>query len=665
MMKTIYFRKKPMLIVVGLSGCLILWMAVQHYNSAVPMERRVLRTEKRQFMLEEKPFRILSGAIHYFRVVPEYWKDRLLKLKAMGLNTVETYVPWNLHEEIKGQFNFKGILDIAGFIKEAQSVGLYVIVRPGPYICAEWDLGGLPSWLLHDPNMNLRSMYRPYLHAVEKYFKKLLPILVPLQYSQAGPIIAFQVENEYGSFGEHELSKEYMAFLKTLMINEGISELLFTSDGIQQMEATYYPELPGVLKTANFQSNETVYLNRLRQLQPDKPLMVAEFWPGWFDHWGEQHHKMEVKKVAQRVSNILRMGASINFYMFHGGTNFGFMNGGNAVKNEFKYKPTVTSYDYDAPLSEAGDITEKFRALKEVIQKYNPDANKQIVLNDRHKRTTYEDIEMQHVLELADMLPFFTPVETENVMSMEQLPINNKGGQGYGFTLYQKELDSVPEEITIHNVSDRAQVFLDFKPIHTIDAMKLDKHYIDEKELWKVTIKLEESQIGIEKGSKVQLDILVENMGRVNFLKEMNRQRKGILGDVVIDGKKQTGWKIYPMDFKANFFNRLGRESEWRKIKEGELPSVPSLYRGTFELTEEPKDTFLHMKSWTKGVCFINGHNLGRYWNIGPQETLYLPAPWLNKGDNELLVFELEKCEVPDVAFLTEPKIKGEPVFRT
>ncbi|KAJ7382031.1 Beta-galactosidase-1-like protein 2 [Desmophyllum pertusum] len=472
------------------------------------------------------------------------------------------------------------------------------------------------------------------------------------KYSVGGPIIAFQVENEYGSFGENDLSPEYMAYLKTLMVNEGISELLFTSDGVQQMEATYYPELPGVLKTANFQNNETVYLNRLRELQPDKPLMVAEFWPGWFDHWGEQHHRMEVEKVVQRVSNILRTGASINFYMFHGGTNFGFMNGGNAIENEFKYQPTVTSYDYDAPLSEAGDITEKFRALKEVIEKYNPPASKR------------KDVEMQHVLQLGDLVPFFMPVETENVMSMEQLPINNNGGQGYGFTLYQKELDGVPKEITIHNISDRAQVFLDLQLIHTIDAMKLDKHYIDEKELWEVIIKIQNDQI-LEKGpGKVQLDILVENMGRVNFLKDINRQRKGILGDVQIDGKKQTGWKIYPMDFKEDFFQKLSKQSEWRKIQEGELPSVPSLYRGTFEVNDEPKDTFLYMKGWTKGVCFINGHNLGRYWELGPQETLYLPAPWLRKGTNELLVFELEKCEIPDITFATEPKIIGEPVFR-
>lgn len=663
--RTIQFRKKPLLAIAGLSICLILWMVLR-YHTSMPMEKRVLRTEKGQFMLEGKPFRILSGSIHYFRVVPEYWRDRLLKLKAMGLNTVETYVPWNRHEEVKGQFNFKGILDVVKFIKIAHSLGLYVIVRPGPYICAEWDLGGLPSWLLHDPKMKLRSMYPPFLHAVQKYFKKLLPKLVPLQFSHGGPIIAFQVENEYGSFGDTDLSPDYMAYLKTLMVNEGISELLFTSDGVFQMEQKYFPELPGVLKTANFQRNETVNLNRLKKLQPDKPLMVAEFWPGWFDHWGERHHKMEVDKVVTRVLNILRMGASINLFMFHGGTNFGFMNGANAVQNQFKYQPTVTSYDYDAPLSEAGDVTEKFLALRKVFQKYNsPKDEKQVSLGDYQRREAYEDVEIQHFLELGEFINLFEPVKTENVMSMEGLPINNNGGQGYGFILYQKELDSVPDEIIIHNVSDRAQVFLDFQLVFTIDYMKREEkiQYIDEKELWKVSIKTNLEQLRRKKHDKVQLDILVENMGRVNFLKEMNRQRKGILGDILVDGKKQTGWKTYPMDFKEGFFDKLSTRSEWRKIKEGELPTIPSMYRGTFGVTGEPKDTFLHMKSWTKGVCFVNGHNLGRYWNIGPQETLYLPAPWLRKGENELLIFELEKCEVPDVPFVTEPKNKGKPLL--
>lgn len=625
------------------------------------MEMRVLRTEREEFYLEGKPFRILSGSIHYFRVVPEYWRDRLLKLKAMGLNTVETYVPWNLHEEIRGQFNFQGILDVVHFIKLAQDVGLYVIIRPGPYICAEWELGGLPSWLLRDPKMKLRSMHPAYIHAVDNYFNKLLPMFVPLQFSYGGPIIAFQVENEYGSFGE-KLSVEYMMHLKKLMIKNGLKELLFTSDGIKQLKAHHYPHVRGVLKTANFQNNVTNKLIDLKQLQPDKPLMVTEFWPGWFDHWGEPHHQMEAEKVAQRVSNVLEAGASINLYMFHGGTTFGFLNGANAVKENFQYQPTVSSYDYDAPLSEAGDVTKKYKLLRDVFAKYNADVKGKIPFKEKHERTAYDDVEMKHVVPLSDIFPLFgPPIQRENVVPMEELPINKNSGQSFGFILYQTELESFPTEIIIRNVRDRAQVFLDFELVKTIDAMKADQHFIDETELWDVKIPVNG---GKKVKEAVQLDILVENMGRVNYGLDMDRQRKGILRGVEVDGKRKTNWNIYPMEFKPNFFEKLEEQAEWRKIGMENLPSMPSLYRGTFDINSNPKDTFLHMKDWTKGIVFINGHNLGRYWKIGPQLTMYLPSPWLRKGTNQLLIFELDRCETPMVSFVEEPKITGEIVNR-
>lgn len=653
MTRTVYVRPKALFIVFGISMCLILWMTFKGFKK-LPMEMRRLRTERDEFFLEGKPFRILSGSIHYFRVVPEYWRDRLIKLKSMGLNTVETYVPWNLHEEVKGHLNLKGILDVVHFIKTAQEVGLYVIIRPGPYICAEWELGGLPSWLLRDPEMKLRSMYPGYIDAVNAYFNKILPIFVPLQFTHGGPIIAFQVENEYGSFGPN-LSALYMLHLKNLFLRNGLEELFFTSDGIRHMKAKYFADLPGVLKTANFQINETRKLADLKQLQPDKPMMVAEFWPGWFDHWGEPHHEMEIEKVVDRVSNILEAGASINFFMFHGGTNFGFMNGANG--NREIYQPTVTSYDYDAPLSEAGDITNKYKALRNVLAKYSPDARGSLPFDEKHERATYEDVEMEYALPLSHFLLFFgPPVESEAVVPMEQLPINNNCGQSYGFIVYQAELNNVPTEIVIRNISDRAQVFLDFVLIQTIDAMKKDEHFIDNKKLWEVKIVFN----GQKKSKEtVQLDILVENMGRVNFGLGINKQRKGILGGVKIDGKEHTKWNIYPMEFKPPFFDTLRKQAEWRKIAKESLPSVPALYKGTFDINGKPQDTFLHMKDWTKGVVFINGHNLGRYWKIGPQETMYLPSPWLREGTNELVIFELDKCEAPRVSFVKEARTIG------
>jgi len=631
------------------------------------MNKRALRTEGRQFFLEGKPFQILSGSIHYFRVVPEYWEDRLLKLKAMGLNTVQTYVPWNLHEEVKGQFNFEGILDIARFVKLAQSVGLYVIVRPGPFICAEWELGGFPSWLLHDPKMELRSTYPPYLKAVDRFFNKLFEILVPLQFSRrGGPIIAFQIENEYASYSD-KLSSEYMAHLRDVMLKEGVTELMFTSDNLWKMEQKKY-ELPGVMKTANLQKDEVDSLNRLGKLQPDRPLMLAEFWPGWFDNWGDGHHKMDLEKTTTRISNVLKAGASINLYMFHGGTNFGFMNGAIPIYwiQKFSYQTAVTSYDYDAPLSEAGDITEKFQALRKVFKQYNPKTEDEVPKSLLYpQRKKYETVRMNDCLELSDLSLFLTSIESGKVLPMEMLPINNNGGQGYGFILYRTELWKEPWEIIIHNISDNAQVLLDGGVIYRTSAMKKGTwkniYYVDEKELWEVKIKLDNPD---QNTKKHVLDILVENMGRFNILPAMNTQRKGILKDVLIDGKKQTGWKIFPMEFKQDFFHKLSDSvMSWKTVTEWNKPSPPTLYKGTFNVEGEPKDTFLHMINWTKGVVFINGHNLGRYWELGPQETLYLPSPWLRKGENKLMVFELEKCKTPEVSFSLEPKNKGEPIY--
>ncbi|XP_068685890.1 beta-galactosidase-1-like protein 2 [Montipora foliosa] len=639
------------------------------YKFIEPMRERVssLRPEGEQFFLDGKQFRILSGSIHYFRVVPEYWEDRLLKLKAMGLNTVQTYVAWNLHEEIKGEFNFEGILDLARFIKLAHSVGLYVIVRPGPFICGEWEFGGFPSWLLHDPKMELRSTYPPYLSAVDRWFKKLIKVLVPLQFSNGGPIIAFQVENEYASYSEH-LSSEYMVHLRDVMSNEGLSELMFTSDNLWEMERKKY-ELPGVMRTMNLQKDEEDSIKRLKKLQPDRPLMVAEFWPGWFDNWGDGHYHMDQETTVTRVSNILKAGASVNLYMFHGGTNFGFMNGAIIIRwiRPFSYQPAVTSYDYDAPLSEAGDITAKFWALRKLFKQYNPNVEEQVPKSFLYpQRKVYETVKMEHYLEISDIAPLFTSVESDKVMPMEMLPINNNGGQGYGFVLYQAELQTVPREITIFNISDNAQVLLDGRVIYRTDVMKQGTwkniHYMDQTELWKVNIERIHSEKDLSK--LPVLDILVENMGRSNILPVMNIQRKGILGDVFMDGEILTGWKIFALEFKRGFFDKLRHSSiSWETVTEVNKTSSPLLFRGTFNIEGEPKDTFVYMKDWTKGVVFINGHNLGRYWDIGPQETLYLPAPWLHRGKNEIFVFELEKCKVPQVSFTLEPKMKGEPLY--
>lgn len=599
-----------------------------------------VKMNKSDFILNGKPLRILSGAIHYFRVVPEYWKDRLLKLKGMGLNTVETYVPWNLHEEVRGQFKFNGNLDISAFVKLAHGLDLFVIIRPGPYICSEWDFGGLPSWLLHDPEMEPRSMYPPFIEATERYFQKLLPILVPLQFYRGGPIIAFQIENEYGSFYTDDV--KYMGHLKSLMITGGIKELLFTSDNHVGLRKDFLA-LPDVFLTVNFGNNAQERLHLIREIQPDKPALVAEFWDGWFDHWGEEHHVRDTETVANILKQVLDSGASFNLYMFHGGTNFGFMNGANELQ------PTTTSYDYDAPLSEAGDITLKYTALRNVLQKHAPKdsvpkgAFKLLPVLQNSAKRSYGKVELKHYMSLSQLLQYHKSVESDKVLSMEELPINNNGGQGYGFILYQTEISQVPREISINKVLDRAQVLLNSLPVHTYDASLGFKSTIELKIDDKVSSQLE---------MPCKVEILVENMGRSNYGGTVWQSRKGISGSVWINRQNHTklGWKIFPLEFKVEVLSRI-KDGGWSALPENQ-PRSPALYWGTFTIDDEPKDTFLLMKNWTKGVCFINGHNLGRYWSKGPQQTLYVPAPWLQKGQNELIIFELHSFSSADVSFV-------------
>ncbi|KXJ20417.1 beta-galactosidase-1-like protein 2 [Exaiptasia diaphana] len=659
MMRAIHLHKKTILIIGLLSSVLIIWMFYIRRDFYIQrsLARRVkgLYAGGDYFYLNGKPIRILSGAMHYFRIVPEYWEDRLLKLKAMGLNTVETYVPWNLHEEIRGEFNFKGQLNVAKFLVTAHNLGLYVIIRPGPYICAEWDLGGLPSWLLKDPKMKLRSLYEPFMAATEKYFDQLIPRLVHLQYSNNGPIIAWQIENEYLSYGN---DSAYMRRLQKEMVNRGVTEFLFTSDGFDQIKRSkdiYH--LDNVLKTVNFQKDEEKNLNGLKEVQPNKPLMVMEFWSGWFDHWSEEHHILSLEKTVQRVTNILKLGASINFYMFHGGTNFGFMNGANA-DNGF-YKPTITSYDYDAPLSEAGDMTYKYKALRKVMLN---DAPADSVPEDMLKlnpsdslKVTYDPVEMQDYIDIKTLLKYSKSVNVQYPVPMEELPINNHGGQSFGYILYQTKIHQDAKKLKITSYRDRAQVYFNSQEQHIPEVMDLEKRYIDERKTKNVEISLSAEKTGDKQG---WLEILVENMGRVNFGLDITNQRKGILGEVFVDNQKHKSWMVYSLDFKPDFMNSLIYDKKWNHVPHNKHPGA-GMYKGYFEVTGKPKDTYVLLSGWGKGVCFINGHNLGRYWKIGPQQTLYLPAPWIKTGVNNVVLFDQEGPSSPDVeiTFVTEPQL--------
>ncbi|XP_067364751.1 beta-galactosidase-1-like protein 2 isoform X2 [Channa argus] len=575
-----------------------------------------LRANSSQFTLETKPFRILGGSIHYFRVPRAYWMDRLQKMKACGLNTVTTYVPWNLHEPERGVFNFEDQLDLEAYLRLAASLGLWVILRPGPYICAEWDLGGLPSWLLRDKNMRLRTTYPGFTAAVNTFFDQLIKKVVPHQYSRGGPVIAVQVENEYGSYAK---DKGYMHFIKEALLSRGITELLLTSDN---KEGLKLGGVKGALQTINFQKLNPDDIKYLDAIQPQKPKMVMEYWSGWFDLWGNLHHVYEAEDMVSVVTEILKQDISINLYMFHGGTNFGFMNGALAVGLPAP-KPMVTSYDYDAPLSEAGDYTTKYHLLRNVFSRYHTQPLPE--LPSLRDKSAYQPVLVHRHLSLWDTLHFTDkPLKSERPVNMENLPVNNKNGQSYGYTLYETTITSGGALNSRNNIRDRALVFV-------------DKHFVGV-----LDYKIQELALPDGKGKRT-LSLLVENCGRVNYGKTLDEQRKGLVGDIELNQQLLRDFIIRSLDMKPGFVNRLGNSAHWVSVRQ--RPSFPGFFQARLYVSSSPKDIFIKLPGWNKGVVFINGKNLGRYWSIGPQQTLYVPGPWLRRGDNQVIVFEEQETD--------------------
>ncbi|KAM5312233.1 beta-galactosidase-1-like protein 3 isoform 1-T1 [Glossophaga mutica] len=565
------------------------------------------------FTLEGHKFLIFGGSVHYFRVPREYWRDRLLKLKACGFNTVTTYVPWNLHEPQRGAFDFSGNLDLEAFVLMAAETGLWVILRPGPYICSEIDLGGLPSWLLQDPELRLRTTHNGFVEAVDKYFDHLIARVVPLQYRQGGPIIAVQVENEYGSFN---MDEEYMPYLQKFsqqaLLKRGIVEMLLTSDS---EEDVLRGRVEGALATINLNAFRKDAFTSLYNVQRNKPVMIMEYWVGWFDTWGGEHMVKDAKDVEKTVSEFIDSEISFNVYMFHGGTNFGFMNGATHFD---RHRGVVTSYDYDAVLTEAGDYTEKYFKLRKLLGSVL--AIPLPPLPELAPKAVYPSVRPSLYLPLWDTLQYLDePVMSSKPVNMESLPIYNGSGQSYGFVLYETPICS--GGLLHANAHDTAQVFLNEKNIGILDGGN--------------------QNVNIPKVRGCQLlRILVENQGRVNYSWKFQFQQKGLTGSVTINNIPLEGFTIYSLEMKMSFFERL-RSATWRPVPNSHLG--PAFYLGILKAGSEPKDTFLKLPNWNYGFVFINGRNLGRYWYIGPQETLYLPGAWLHPEDNEIILFERSK----------------------
>ena len=582
----------------------------------------ILTYDNKQFLMDGKPYRILSGAIHYFRIHPDYWEDRLTKLRACGFNTVETYTCWNLHERREGEFDFSGILDIEKFITVAERVGLNVIVRPGPYICSEWEFGGLPSWLLRYPGIGLRCCDPVYLEKVTPYYRELLARIRPHLSTKGGNVIMMQVENEYGSYGD---DSEYIRRVAQIYRDHGIDCQLFTSDGtcLWMLSGGTVPEL---LSVANFGSGPAKRAAEMRAFRPDQPFMCGEFWCGWFDHWYEEHHTRTADDVTAMVQEFFDVDGSFNFYMFHGGTNFGFLNGANHSGGT--YQPTITIYDYCAPLSEAGDMTDTYFAIRDVIEKNTGVKAPDLPVANTPKAAYGE-------LTLTECAPLFenlnnltTPKHAAYPQTMEQL------AQDFGYLLYSTEIRGPiePLELILTQLHDRAHIFLNGKLVG-----------IRERSRRQDSVKL-----GLAAGETAKLEILVENMGRVNYGPKLFDQ-KGIIGGIRLGQRFHFGWDHYclPMDDLSAL--------AWQEIK---TEAVPAFYRGSLKVEGKPSDTFLRLDGFEKGFVTVNGFNIGRYYNsAGPQKTLYVPAPLLREGENEIIVFESDRCDTPTLTFLDTPEL--------
>lgn len=568
----------------------------------------MLKTEGKKLLLNGEELTVYSGAIHYFRTLPEYWYDRLLKLKLAGFNTVETYICWKLHEPRKGSFDFSESLDFGRFLDIAHELELYAIVRPSPYICAEVDFGGLPAWLLAEPDTELRCGNGRFLGHVRDYYAALLPRLVPHQIDRGGNVIMVQVENEYGSYGNDE---GYLRSLVRMLREGGITVPLFTSDG-PDPGALGSGTLPGLIPAVNFGSGTEAALSALESFSPDTPKLCAEFWCGWFDHWGEEHTVRPTKELEEELAALLGLGASFNIYMFCGGTSFGYTAGANY---DDRYRPTVTSYDYNALLTEWGDYTPRYHAVRRML----------------HRHLKKKPLPLPPAKPLGNIGNVRLTEEAELIMQAYSVgrryrtvtpPTMEKMGQASGFALYRTDLRGgcPPCELTVDGLCDRAHVFLNGEMLGIL--YRGDKTY---------SLSFPETSGGV-------LEILVEAMGRVNYGPHLT-DRKGISGGVRLGDRYLFNWETVslPMDNTDGF----------RFSERNERHGAPVLLRGYFA-ADTRDDCFVRLNGFSKGVVWVNGFNLGRYWSIGPQRSLYLPGVLL-KDRNVIEVLELDGTDADSV----------------
>lgn len=611
-----------------------------------------------------RPHQIISGALHYVRVQPEHWQDRLRRIRAMGCDTVETYVAWNVHEPAKGRFVWDGIADLGRFLDLAAAEDLDVIVRPGPYICAEWENGGFPGWILADRNLRLRCLDDDYLALVDAWFDELIPVIAQRQASRGGRVVMVQVENEYGSYGD---DTAYLEHLREGLIRRGIDELLVTSDGPARMWLTG-GTLEGTWATVNFGSRTEQVLEMAAAELPDQPQMCMEFWNGWFDHWGEEHHTRSAESAAAELATMLERGMSVNFYMAHGGTNWGMSAGANAVDGVLQ--PTTTSYDYDAPIAEDGRLTAKFHAFREVIAKHRelpplPEHLEQLGIEAEPAAQPAAPVQIDATAPLRTLERWTAPGRVH-----PRTPAFEDLGLERGVMLYRREIEierpgspesgegAVMEPLRLIDLHDRAWAFIDGHRVGPIEATG-NPHVPAQVPLGQLADQLLPE--GTDRRT-VTLEVLVENLGRTNF-GPMLGERKGILGGIWQTIRFLNGIEAVPMPLEE-----MGAElaAHARAAEDsGAVPpldALPLVVAASFE-ADGQKDAWLDVSGCGHGVAYVNDVCIGRYWTIGPQQALYVPAPLLVPGRNEVVLLELDE-PAPRLALSDWPVFAG-PISRT
>jgi beta-galactosidase len=585
------------------------------FIASFSQSKHVFSLGKNDFLLDGKPFQIISGEMHPARIPKEYWRHRIQMAKAMGCNTIAAYIFWNYHEAKPGVFDFKTEnRDIAEFVRICQQEGMWVLFRPGPYVCAEWDFGGLPTWLLKIPDIKIRCMDNRYMTAVTRYINKLSSEIRSLQCTNGGPILMVQIENEYGSYGN---DKKYLEELRKLWLKNGITVPFYTADG----PTAYMLEAGNIVGAAiglDSGSSEADF-EQAKKNNPNVPSFSSETYPGWLTHWGEKFAKPDTNDLKREVEFLLQHKKSFNLYVIHGGTNFGFTAGANAF-SPTQYQPDITSYDYDAPINEQGQPTAKYFMLRNLIGKYVdyniPKLPKPV------SAIEIPSIEMKTMNSIWHQLP--PPIYSPQPRPMEAFD------QNQGLILYRTKLTGHKGgELTIWEPHDYALVFLNHKFIDTVF-----------RDGGKWTIDLPKPDVVVNDPS---LEILVEGMGHINFAQYMI-DRKGITDRVTLNGMTLMDWEIYPMPMDYEFVKQAAQPSE------GIVTDKQCLFfKGNFNLTT-PGDTFFDMSNYSKGIVYVNGHNLGRYWSIGPQMRLFCPASWLKKGNNEIIIFDLHQLEAASIS---------------